>query len=584
MNKELVLKNLKEVYETAQSFVLKHKEEFAIATLLIACYCLYFCSMGHYPLIDVDETRYVAMSRDMVHTKDFLTLYLNGDFFFEKPPLYFWLESLSFLIFGHVSEAVARIPVALTATLGVFLVYALGRKIASKKYGFISALILASSMEYIMLSRVAILDMLLSVCIAVATFSGVYTLFSSENNKKYFWWVAYLFAGLAVMAKGIPGLAIPALTILLAYVTARKWRELYKPLYMVPGIVLFLLVSLPWHIAMLQMHGHLFFHEYIYKHHIERFVNSHELGRKEPFFYFIPVFFIGFMPWIFSFVAQIVVYCKKHFKDTLDYFKKFNDLQPLNQFIVLNVIYFAVVFLFFSSASTKLPTYILPAMFPASLILGKFWFDYLYKDENNNEVNTSTLIMNFIFIAGILGLALAPLFMKPYEAAGMMKLQVPGIVLLGAFVSANLYAILKDKKVLHFASLVAFMALLSMFAARFIFPFMVSFGENELIEYANLANRRHKQLGSICFGNRYSLIYYRNAKVNMYGDIDLKGVELPNMMYVVVKNKNLDKFNETYFYDVIKEGHKYSLFTNIVRKDIIKPQVPEENDKVKKEN
>ena len=63
--------------------------------------------------MDVDETRYVAMARDMFLSKDFLTLYLNGEYFFEKPPLYFWQECLSFALFGKINEFTARFPVAL---------------------------------------------------------------------------------------------------------------------------------------------------------------------------------------------------------------------------------------------------------------------------------------------------------------------------------------------------------------------------------------------------------------------------------------------------------------------------------------
>ena len=75
------------------NFVKTYREIFALIGLLVLCYFLYFFSMGNYSLIDVDETRYVTMSRNMFYTKDYLTLFLNGDFFFEKPPLYFWLET-----------------------------------------------------------------------------------------------------------------------------------------------------------------------------------------------------------------------------------------------------------------------------------------------------------------------------------------------------------------------------------------------------------------------------------------------------------------------------------------------------------
>ena len=64
----------------------------------------YFLFLGSYPLLDVDETRYVDMAKNMFLNKDYLTLYLNGDFFFEKPPLFFWLECFSFKFFNSINE------------------------------------------------------------------------------------------------------------------------------------------------------------------------------------------------------------------------------------------------------------------------------------------------------------------------------------------------------------------------------------------------------------------------------------------------------------------------------------------------
>lgn len=548
-------------------FVKKHREIFGLTALLIVCYFLYFFGMGNYHLIDVDETRYVAMSRDIFRSGDWMTLYLNGDFFFEKPPLYFWLEAFSFTVFKHITETTARIPVALTATFGVFLTYFLGKKISSKKFGLISALILATCFEYVVLARVAILDMLLSVCIACSVFAGLYTLFCAERYKKYFWWFAYLFAGFGVMAKGIPGVAIPALTLFFAYLTAGRWKELFKPVYILPGLVLFFIISLPWHVIMLQTHGDLFFREYIYKHHIERFVNSAELGRKQPFYYFFGVFFLGFMPWIFSFISQIIVYLRKSLKQTAGFFTKFNDLQPLAQFIVVNIIFFLVVFLFFSSASTKLPTYILPCMFPAAFILGKYWFDYIFKDENERAVNISTLILNFAFLATAAGLMIAPQFIREADRAGLVAMQLPGLAVILLSVTLNSFAIFKDKKLLHFLGLVGFMIVLSMFSAKYIFPYVLSFGQDELVKYAQTAQKDEKKLGALGFGSRYSLIFYADEKIDFLGSEIPSSQKIEKDSYLIVRNKKIKDFEEFYNCEIIDKGNKYTLVKNVILKN-----------------
>ena len=67
-----------------KSFILKHPEFFTILGLGILFYFIFFHGIGTYALMDVDESRYVSMSKDMFLSKDFLTLYLNNEFFFEK--------------------------------------------------------------------------------------------------------------------------------------------------------------------------------------------------------------------------------------------------------------------------------------------------------------------------------------------------------------------------------------------------------------------------------------------------------------------------------------------------------------------
>ena len=73
--------------------------------------------------MDIDETRYVLMSRDMMKNHDFMTLYLNGEYFFEKPPLYFWIECIFFKFFGYVNEFSARFPAALSGMILCYVVY-----------------------------------------------------------------------------------------------------------------------------------------------------------------------------------------------------------------------------------------------------------------------------------------------------------------------------------------------------------------------------------------------------------------------------------------------------------------------------
>ena len=197
--------------------LIKNKDELKpIFVLAVFCLLMFFAFLGSYPLIDVDETRYVRIAQEMFESSNFLTPVINGEIFLEKPPLFFWLEDLSFFIFG-VSEWSARLPMALVASFGVFMTYFFGRKIVSSRFGLISALTLGSSVIYIVLSHIAILDLILSVTMMTSAYFGIMTLYSQEKENCLYWFGFYLFTSLSALSKGLPGVAIPFAIVFFAY-------------------------------------------------------------------------------------------------------------------------------------------------------------------------------------------------------------------------------------------------------------------------------------------------------------------------------------------------------------------------------
>lgn len=542
-------------------FVKKHGEMFTILGLLVAFYFLFFHNLWAYPLLDVDETRYVAMSRDMLHTKDFLTLYLNGDFFFEKPPLYFWLETLSFGVFHQVSEFTARFPIALDATLSCFLMYFIGKKVISRRYGVISALILATSFEFLILSKIAILDMLLATCVTFSLYFGLMTYFCTERNKKFFWWAFYIFSALAVLAKGIPGFVIPFGTMFFAGIFSKKLKEYFRPQYFLVGAVLFFAITLPWHFIMLDMHNPLFFNEYVMKHHLARFVGSKELGREQPWFYFILTILWGLIPWIGSFISMTVDAVRK-----FDY-KKFFDFEfekrtNREKFIIFNTIAFIFILLFFSSSSTKLITYILPIYASAAFLLANYWEAYIFEGEAKKPFATGVYILNSILILVAVAMAFSGFFLPSEIKADISEIKWFAVFLFSVLPIAGIICAKKDKRMGVFATYVAFVILLSAFGAHKIFNIDYKFGQNDLIEYAKYSKDHHKTLATFKFGRRYSLLYYYEGRVKFQQEEDYKWLNdflKKTGSVVILRNKQVDEISKKADFTVIKKGRKYSL-------------------------
>lgn len=547
-------------------FIKKHGDLFTFLGLLIVCYFIFFFNIGNYPLMDVDETRYVSMARDMFHCKDFLTLYLNGEFFFEKPPLYFWGECLSFAIFGKVTEFTARFPVALYGTLSTLLLYFTGKKIVSRRFGVISALILATTLEFVILAKFAILDIVVTTCVGFSIMFGFLTQFVQDKNKKYMWWLFYIFSGLAVMAKGIPGFVVPFAVMFFVTIANKTFKQVFKPQYILPGFLLFFLIVLPWHLIMFKIHDPLFFHEYIIKHHIERFLNSNEINREQPFYFYILTVLWGLVPWIFSAIAVGITKLKS--------IKKFNitELSNPQKYLLFNAIAFVVTMLFFSSSSTKLITYILPVYFFTACILGFVWEDYMFNKKYEKPINITVYILGGICIlAGILT-CFAKFVLPAQTYSDLLTIKWFCIILVLAFgISSILCAVKKHPKGV-FACYVLFILITSAFGTKLFYNMDYKFGQNDLMRFAKYAHENGKKVAVINDERKYSVVYYYGIPT----DMDSRNIlfitlndkeEMKQLGHIlddknivaIIRKKQYQEIDKTLDFDVILEGRKHLL-------------------------
>ena len=551
------------------AYIKKHGDLFTFLGLLVICYFIFFFNIGNYPLMDVDETRYVSMARDMFHFKDYLTLYLNGEFFFEKPPLYFWGECLSFAIFGKVTEFTARFPVALYGTLSTLLLYFTGKKVVSRRYGVISALILATTLEFVMLAKFAILDIVVTTCVGFSVMFGFLTQFVQDKNKKYMWWLFYIFSGLAVMAKGIPGFVVPFAVMFFVTIANKTFKQIFKPQYFLVGFLLFFLIVLPWHLIMFKIHDPLFFHEYIIKHHIERFFNSNEIGREQPFYFYFLTVLWGLVPWIFSVLAVGFTKLK-----ALKNFKKFSVAEMSNsqKYLFFNTIAFFVTMLFFSSSSTKLITYILPVYFFTACIIGFVWEDYIFNNKYQKPINITVYILGGIFIiAGIL--ACFAQFVLPAQIySDILMVKWFSIILVLSFGISSVFCAIKNSPKGVFACYVLFILVTSAFGTKLFYNMDYQFGQNDLMRFAKYSQENGKKVVVLNDARKYSVVYYYGIPTDM-DNRNVLFVSLDNKeemakfekilddknVYVIIRKKQYQEIDEKLNFDVILEGRKHLL-------------------------
>lgn len=547
--------------KNAKNFISKHANIFCILSLILFCYLFLFLNLGHYRLLDVDETRYVNIARAMLFNSDYITPYLNFEPFLEKPPLFYWLTVLSYKLIGTTSEFVSRIPIAILCTIMVFATYFFGKKaVSSKIFGLVSAFILLSSIWVILFSHIAIMDIGFTALCTLSIYSAVITLFNvKEENKKYFWYFAYLFMGLSVLQKGLIGAILPVMVTGLTFFAFHKGKELFKPVFIIPGLIIFLIVTLPWHMAAYIANGDMFIQDYFVKHHFARFLNSSlGINRKQPFLFYVPVLFVAFIPWIFSFISVCIRGIKslvKDFKATKSFRQILSADTNDRKLLVFASIYFLSIMLFFSISSTKLPTYILP-LFPAiSLITGYYWWGYITDNKFEKGIKISTIVGSVFFITvGIGGMFILNFIPNEYmiyaQNADSFRILISSWLVILSLITI-LCLISKNRSLLFIANVILMLGVTVIVTGK-VLNFTTTFGQTELENYADKAQMiSSSKLVAFGTGKKYCLLNKYNDKVYYIGRVDNRGFNALDKIIKTAKKENIP------VYLIVKKSKKY---------------------------
>lgn len=379
-----------------------------LMTLLLGV--LFGFKLGERALWSPDEGRYSEIPREMVASGDYITPRLNGVKYFEKPPLFYWLQSLSIKIFG-LSEWSLRLWTALFAFIGCLTVYIAGRKLFDRRTGIISSVVLATSLLYYAMGRIITLDMALSVLLSYALLAFLLGVREPVGARRRFaMWAFFVFAALATLTKGLIGIVIPAMVIGSWMALVNEWRIL-KSMYLFSGVALFLLIAVPWHVVVSQANPE-FFNFYFINQHFQRYL----FKNRSPFYrpwYFIPVLLIGLFPWT-AFLIQAI----KH-NLALSWHQRHQHKEAI--FLILWAV---LVFLFFSGSSSKLIPYILPMFPPLAILVGRYLSTAWHRPDLRGIQLGYWILVISGFLLVVVGLSVAAQYLEGPSYPARLTLHV----------------------------------------------------------------------------------------------------------------------------------------------------------------
>lgn len=330
-----------------------------ILAAILGLFTLYFVRLGSYPLTDPDEPFYGQVAKGMARGDGWLTPHYQnpGDAspqpWFDKPPLFYWASGFCAKVLGP-TELACRLPSAILVLALIFVTYALVKHDFGKRAAVLSAVVFATCIHAIVLARAAVTDVTFTTCLLGAIYA-YRRWFDSEGRARYGWMALCGAAtGLGMLAKG----PVAPLLLLLTFVIHLCWtRELKRlvSLDALVGVVLALVVGVPWFAAMYTMNHDAFVNQFIKFHNLDRYtkpLHPGTTGQWYAYFIFVPVFFMFFFPWSVLLPAAMIRF------------------RSVNKGAMLATVWCAVVFIFFSISKTKLVTYIFPTYPMAALFIG----------------------------------------------------------------------------------------------------------------------------------------------------------------------------------------------------------------------
>jgi len=390
---------------------------FSVVWLFLICGLAFLWQLGSTGLVDETEPLFAEAARQMVETGNWVTPYFNGETRFDKPPLVYWLMAMGYQLLG-TNEWAVRLPSALSAIALVIVGFLTLRTFGSVRSpsetplkrqlwlsGWLGAAMMALNPQTLAWARIGVSDMLLSGCMGCALFCFFWGYVASEGKQGGLlpnrWYLAfYVLLSLAVLTKGPVGIVIPGLTVLafLLYL-GNFWRVLREMGILVGGLI-FLGLTVPWYVLVILENGRAYIDSFFGYHNVERFTEVVN-GHGAPWYFYFAVVLVGFLPW--SVYLPLAIARLKFWRRSL--WRR----QPRSTHLGLFALaWFASIFIFFTIAVTKLPSYTLPLIPAASILVALFWSEIL--TEAKPRKSTGFWLSGIFNVVLLLALAIASFY------------------------------------------------------------------------------------------------------------------------------------------------------------------------------
>ena len=363
---------------------------------IVLCIIIYILGSLFIPLMEIDSVQYANISREMLQNKSFLQIFDQGKDYLDKPPLLFWLSSLSMYLFG-LNDFAFRLPSILMAILAIYSTYKFTLLYYSNEIAALAALVLASTQAMFLITHDVRTDTMLMAWVILAIWQFAIWL----NNRK---WSSLIIAFTAVafgmMTKGPIALMVPIFSFAPHLIMHRNFKMLFRWEYLL-GIGIIIILLIPMDIGLYQqfdLHPEKVMYEKTGTSGLRFFYWTQSFGRitgesvwheNDDFFFLFQNLLWGFLPWTLFLIFGLISECTKIIRT------KFT-LNKNEEWIVLPG--FLITYTALGISNYQLPHYIYVVLPFTAIIAAKSLNSLVINWENRIFKNIINGINIFIYI------------------------------------------------------------------------------------------------------------------------------------------------------------------------------------------
>lgn len=500
------------------------KNNFFIAFFIVVAAALVFIPfIGNCPLFDWDEVNFAECAREMVVSKNYAGVQLNYQPFWEKPPLFIWMQAAMMNLFG-INEFSARLPNALCSIFTLVSLFLIGKKFHSQKFGIVWALVYTATLLPHLYFKSGLIDPWFNFFIFISLYNCIQFI-NNPLNKSILLnaFVGGFFLGLAVLTKGPAAIIIIGLVFLVYVIVCRSISVLKATSFWLFVTVTFM-VSISWFLA-----EYLNGNEKVIKEFITyqiRLLKTEDAGHGGPFIYHFVVLLIGCFP---ASLVFLLAYAKKE------------GLTPYQLlFKKIMVVLFWVVLLLFSIVKTKIVHYSSLCYFPITFVASLGLVLYFNALKFNTILKFIYWGVTILITTVFVGIGFINFFKTKLINSGLIEdvfarenlkanvnwagvEWVPGIIFFAASVIL-FYAILRQTPYKFVMALLLFLAFIYS-AIILIIPKVEQYTQHAAVEFYKGCAKKKCYLETHLFKS-YAYLFYSNRLPSDYTNPDqMKEIE-----------------------------------------------------------